>query len=195
MSSSRLHSFARLGELVHAREAPTVVAVDGRSASGKSTFAATLATAINAPVVHSDDVAWHHSFFEWWPLLVEHVIVPFRSGSRVEWTPPAWVEHGRTGSIVVAPGPVLIVEGVGTTRRELAPHIDVPIWVETSVDVAETRGSERDGPEGRDFWFEWQASERPFLESDRPWKRAELVVDGAPTVAHDRQTHFVALNP
>lgn len=44
---------------------PIVVAVDGRGASGKSTLAEQLHRAVPAStVVHTDDVAWHHSFFD-----------------------------------------------------------------------------------------------------------------------------------
>jgi len=59
--------------------------------------------------------------------------------------------------------------------------------------LAERRGLERDGPSERDFWFEWQASERPLLTADKPWERAKLVVDGAPTLEHDPATQYVAL--
>jgi hypothetical protein len=65
--------------------------------------------------------------------------------------------------------------------------------VETHPDTAETRGLERDGPDGRSFWFEWQASEKPFLERDQPWDRAKLIVDGAPTLEHDPETQCVTI--
>ncbi len=88
---------------------------------------------------------------------------------------------------------ILILEGVSATRLELSQQIDLPIWVETDLQIAEIRGLERDGPDGRDFWFEWQASERPFLERDKPWDRAKLIVDGAPTLEHDPNTEFVTI--
>ena len=37
-----------------------LVLVDGRSGSGKSTFAERLARLLDGAVVHSDDIAWHH---------------------------------------------------------------------------------------------------------------------------------------
>lgn len=171
-----------------------VVVVDGNSASGKTTFAARLAGVLGAPLVHTDDVAWHHSFFDWWPLLIAHVLEPFRNGQTINWTPAAWMARGRTGSILVPFAPVLIVEGVSASRRELMDLIDVAIWMDIDPRLAEQRGLERDGPEGRAFWFEWQAAEDVFLDKDRPWERAKLVVDGAPTIEHDPATHYVALS-
>lgn len=193
MPSARVRTFAELATQLQALVSPIIVGVDGRSASGKTTFATRLAEHLQAPIVHSDDVAWHHSFFDWWPLMLERIIQPFRAGQAVDWTPEAWTAKGRAGSIQVPVANVLVLEGVSVTRRELSAWIDVPIWLEVDPTVAEVRGLERDGPEGRDFWFEWDASERPFLERDRPWDRAKLIVDGAPTLVHDPGTEFVVL--
>jgi hypothetical protein len=45
---------------------PWILAVDGRSGSGKSTVAALLhRSVVGSAIVHTDDVAWHHSFFGW----------------------------------------------------------------------------------------------------------------------------------
>ena len=193
MTSPRVQTFAHLAQEIRTLEVPTIVAVDGRSASGKTTFAAMLARALNAPIVHTDDVAWHHSFFDWWPLMLKQVIEPFRAGRVIDWKPEAWIVQGREGSIQVPQSSILILEGVSATRRELSTKIDLPIWVETDLQVAETRGLERDGPDGHDFWFEWQASERPFLEHDKPWDRAKLIVDGAPVLEHNPETQFVTI--
>lgn len=91
------------------------------------------------------------------------------------------------------PAPVLVVDGVSSTRRELRDWLDYTIWIETDAQLAETRGLERDGPDGYDFWFEWQRSEQPFFAEDQPWTRASLIVNGAPNIAHDADTEFVAM--
>jgi hypothetical protein len=55
-----------------------VLAVDGRSSSGKTTLAARLQDAVtSSAVVHTDDIAWWHSRFGWADLLIEGVLVPF----------------------------------------------------------------------------------------------------------------------
>ena len=193
MSAPNVQSFVGLVEKIRTLETPTVVAVDGRSASGKTTFAKRLSSVLNAPLVHTDDVAWHHSFFDWWPLTLEHILEPFYADRAIDWTPEAWTARGREGSIQVPQSSTMMLEGVGATRRELIDWVTLPIWVETHPDIAEARGLERDGPDGLDFWFEWQAVENPFLEQDRPWDRAKLVVDGASNLEHDPETQFVTL--
>ena len=159
-----------------------VVSVDGRSASGKTTFADGVAGAVaRSVVVHTDDVAWHHSFFGWTDLLVEGVLEPFRAGQNVSYRPPAWDERGRSGSIEVpADASWLIIEGVGSARSELTGHLDAAVWVQSDFDIARTRGIERDGGDqaAEDFWDEWMAAELPFLAEHRPWDRADLIVNG-----------------
>jgi uridine kinase len=193
MSAHHIQTFSELAQQIRRLQTPSVIAIDGRSASGKTTFANRLSSELNAPVLHSDDLAWHHSFFDWWPLMLEQIIVPFRAGRAIDWKPEAWIEKNREGSIVVPQSSILILEGVSVTRQELSEHVDLPIWIETDPNTAETRGLERDGLDGRDFWFEWQASEKPFLEADRPWTRAKLIVDGAPNLEHDPNTEFVTI--
>jgi hypothetical protein len=52
-----------------------VLAIDGRSSSGKSSLARRLQEAIpGATTVHTDDVAWWHSCFDWAELLTERVL-------------------------------------------------------------------------------------------------------------------------
>lgn len=45
---------------------PPVLAIDGRSSSGKTTLSQRLSDATDgAEVVHTDDIAWWHSRFDW----------------------------------------------------------------------------------------------------------------------------------
>jgi len=79
------------------RTAPLLVGIDGRSRSGKSTLAALIARCIQGVVVvHTDDVAWHHSFFGWSDVLIEGVLRPLRrDGLPLSYTPQPWIERGR----------------------------------------------------------------------------------------------------
>lgn len=164
---------------------PAVVAVDGRSASGKSTLASQLQAKLpDAVVVHTDDVAWYQSFFGWDQLLVEGVLEPAQAGLAVSFRPPAWDERHRPGAITVPQRTRwLLVEGVGASRRSLAAHVDAAIWVASDAVVARARGIERDGgPQREWFWDEWAAQEEPFLAAERPWDHADLVTCGTPDV-------------
>ena len=163
-----------------------LVLVDGRSGSGKSTFAERLARLVDGAVVHSDDIAWHHDPIHWEDALVEGVIAPWRRGEAVYFRPPGWVVQGRPGAVEVPQRPVLIVEGVGAGRSGLAARAELVVWVQSDRDEARRRGLQRDVELGRTakeaeaFWDEWMRAEEPFLAADRPWSRAPLVVNGTP---------------
>ncbi len=178
-----------------AGQAPLVIAVDGRSAAGKSTFATRMAQVVEGvAIVHTDDIAWHHSFFGWADLVRNGVLEPARQGEKVAYRPPAWVERGRPGALEVSAGcQAVVMEGVGAGRRELADLVDALVWMQSDAADARTRGLARDGGDVA-FWDEWEAEEVPFLDQHRPWKRADLVVAGSPVLDHDPD-HEVVVAP
>lgn len=182
----------------HPADRPPIVAVDGRSGSGKTAAAARLATAgPHAAIVHTDDLSWNHAFFAWSDLL-ENILREVRAGHPVQYRPPAWDRHKRPGAIEVDAGcQLVLIEGVGAARREVADLIDVVVWVQADFEEAERRGIARDGGHAAAvaFWREWMAEETPFLARDRPWERADLVINGTPAMAYDATTELVVAVP
>jgi hypothetical protein len=181
---------ARLTGTANPPRSAVVLAVDGRSGAGKTTVTTGLTLAApDVEVVHIDHVAWHHSFFDWAPLLVTGILEPLRAGERVDYRPPGWDKWGRPGSIKLSAHPSLvIIEGVGVGRVSLASWFDGLLWVSADRDQARERGiardMARDQTEGTDetasFWAQFLAQEDPFLDREKPWRRASVIVDGTP---------------
>ncbi|GAA0913175.1 hypothetical protein GCM10009557_87000 [Virgisporangium ochraceum] len=161
---------------------PSLLAVDGSSGSGKTTLAPRLADAVpGTTVVHTDDIAWWHSVFDWVDLIVDGVLEPVRRGAAVSYRPPKWDERGRAGAVVVPAGQrLLIVEGVGAGRRELTDDLDGGVWVETPRAARDRRDEARmaAGEVSRETYESWMAEEEPFVAEQRAWERAFAVVDG-----------------
>jgi uridine kinase len=182
-----------VGDTAHFR--PWILAVDGRSGSGKSTTADLLHRSVpDSMVVHTDDIAWHHSFFDWSDLLIEGVLKPLQGGKDVHYQPPGWRTNGRPGAIEIpASLNLVIVEGVGASRTEVMPWIDCSIWIQSDLDEAERRGLAREGSteEARNFWHEWMSQEFEFLRRQRPWERATAIVNGTPTQQYDPDSQVV----
>ena len=173
--------------------------MDGRSSSGKTSLIRRLASRISgAATVHTDDVAWFESAFDWTELLVAGVLGPVRRGDAVHFRPPAWDERNRAGAIEVPAGiELLLVEGVGSGRRALAPHLDALIYVQSDADVTRERDDARisAGEITPEDYARWMAEEHPFMAAERPWERAIAIVRGSPEVPHEADDEVVLGGP
>ena len=188
---------------------PVIVAIDGRSNSGKTSLAARIGDAVpGSTVIHTDDIAWEHSRFGWADLLIDGILEPAQRGEAVSYRPPRWVEHDRTGSLVVPAGcPLLIIEGDGAGRREVTHLIDALVWVQSDEREAERRRLARDlNPDALDTANKalgrsapdhagWMAEEVPFNAAQRTWERADVIVCGTPEVPCDPSTEVVVAPP
>lgn len=166
---------ARLG-------AVRLVAVDGPSGSGKSTFADGLVARLRASgaiagLVRTDDFATWEEPVQWWPRLVEGVLVPLGRGEaggyrRVEWPrgrpePGAWV--------TVEVPDVLVLEGVSAARRSVSRWASLVVWVEEEdAQRRLERAVVRDGVESRPELVRWQEFERRWFAADDPRSRADF---------------------
>ena len=186
-----------------------VLAVDGRSSNGKTTVAARISEMVpGSVVIHTDDIAFAHSRFGWAGLLIDGILVPAYQGRAVSYRPPRWDEHGREGSIEVPAGcPLVIIEGDGAGRREVAHLIDTLIWVQADEREAGRRAAARlanpptgdlanKDPDGVPFDEDgWMAEEIPFNAAQRTWERADIIVCGTPEIPHDPSTEIVIAPP
>ncbi|OAT66228.1 aminodeoxychorismate synthase [Mycobacteroides immunogenum] len=164
-----------------------VVAIDGRGAAGKSTFAGRLHTALtgsvsSALVLHTDDFASWDTFFGWWPRLEEQVLAPWARGKDARYRRYNW-ETREFGPWEHQPPPaVLLLEGVGAGRATGADLLSMLIWVQTEQPTRRRRAEARDGEELREFWQLWVDAEEAHFRLDPTAGRADIVVDGDPAV-------------
>jgi uridine kinase len=181
-------SLTDLGDLIlkHSSNRPLVILVDGRSAGGKTTVARKLAATLNAALLSTDDFAWWHSFFDWPEMLINEGLEPLKAGQPLDFTPPAWTEHGRDGSITAAPADVIVIEGVGAGQQDMRAAADVVVWVQADAELARERGLARDLLERPDpeenlrFWNEWMTAENAFQAIQQTWAVADFVILGTP---------------
>ena len=173
-----------------------VVAVDGPGGAGKSLFAARLARALgDAAVIHTDDFASWENPHNWWPRLEEQVLGPLERGEAVRYQRYDWNRHELGEWHDVPVSDVVIVEGVSSSRSDVKDRLTMAIWIESPREVRLARGLERDGEAMRLAWDKWMAEEDAFFERDGTRERADVIVDGAPTLSHDPDVEFVTHVP
>jgi uridine kinase len=156
-----------------------IVAIDGLGGSGKSSFARHLARPLgDIQIVQTDDFATWDNPIDWWPELLERVLVPLSRGESVRYERSHW-GRDRDGEFVeVEPTEFLILEGVTASREAFAPYLTYSIWVDTPAELRLRRGLDRDGPDALEQWQAWMSEEDRYLERERPDDRADLVIEG-----------------
>jgi uridine kinase len=174
---------------------PRLVAVDGPGGAGKSVFAVRLAAALgDAPIVHTDDFATGEPGDEWWPRLQAQVLDPLLRGDPARFQRYDWHRRMLAEWQEVPPSPAIVIEGVTSARREVAPAVTMAVWVHAPRTVRLQRGLERDGQATAERWNRWMAEEDAHFRSDETIPRCEILADGAPTVPHDPGSEFVRLD-
>jgi len=183
---------------VAARDAPhgiRIIGIDGPSGSGKSTLAARLARLSGASVIETDDFVSWNDFAGWWPRFDREVLDRLMAGHAARYRVRDWAndEFGTAlnGYKTVPWAPLVIVEGVTCTRAEATTRLAYRIWVEAPAELRLDRGVRRDGPSHRLLWEAWMREEAEFFTKDGTRHRADLVVEGAPSVAHDPEREVV----
>ncbi|MET8041222.1 hypothetical protein ABZU25_10170 [Micromonospora sp. NPDC005215] len=179
-----------------------LVAVDGPSGAGKSRFAARLADALAAllggdrpPVVHTDDLldGWGDQV-TFWPRLDEGVLAPQRAGKPGAYRRYSWVRRRFLARPVPVPvAPVLVVEGVSAARAVVRPELTLAVFVTAPASLRLARAVARDGSEILPELRRWHAGERAHFAADDTAARADLLVDGAPTLPYDADRYYVRI--
>ncbi|MCR1781428.1 4-amino-4-deoxy-L-arabinose transferase [Nocardioides carbamazepini] len=154
-----------------------LVCVDGLAGSGKTTLARGLAALAPEAVVLGTD-----EMLEGWPGLpglgasVEALLRPLAAGGPGRWRRWDWYADGWAETRTLEPGPLLVLEGVGSAAAAYDDLVTLLVWVEADRDVRLARWLERDGESMRPHWDSWLADEEALHAREGTRARADLVV-------------------
>ncbi len=199
-----VHSSAALVEsvrqFVHSRGRPILVAVDGRSGTGKSTVAMLLAETLDAVVVPGDDFfAAEVTAAGWdarspkerardaidWRRLRREALEPLLGGAAAAWRPFDFARGPRpdesyamcTDVTRLAPNPIIILDGAYAARPELSDLVSLSILIESPAVVRRKRLVEREEPRFLEEWLRrWDAAEAHYFTQVRPPSSFDIVV-------------------
>jgi uridine kinase len=192
-----IHSVQELVAEIRARargRGVFVVALDGRSGTGKSTVAASLGRALGAAAVDCDDFYVGGTDADWaartpaeradeaidWRRVRAEVVEPLRAGRTATWVPYDW-DEGRgppTHAITMPPAPTVVLDGAYTARPELADVVDLAVLLELDDDaMRHERVRAREGEELTDSWYAvWDAAQDHYFANVRPRESFAIVL-------------------
>ena len=180
-----------------------VVAVDGHSAAGKSTFASELVGRLGAARIPGDDfyramdpdaraalnAQQGAALYDDWERMLNEAVTPLRHSQPARYRPYDWSRNRlseRTHTI--RPASVVVVEGLFVSRPELDHVIDTHVLVAAEPSIRHQRQIDRANAT-QDWLDRWDAAERWYFEHVRHvdsfdlwrWMRMALGTTGVVT--------------
>jgi uridine kinase len=194
-SEQRTGLMVRIAQLVtSSNEGRVVIAIDGRTASGKTTFADELAGTLNGigSVVfraslddfknpwrdrhlydrESGDGYYRNAFN------IERIrtdlVGGFRAGLTMLCSIDPLTQTDHSSELVTVPAhAILIVDGVFGLRPDLRDLWNLGVWLDTKPETSERRARARDG----DMLERYRLSEQLYITEAEPQKVADIVID------------------
>jgi len=178
------------------RKNPILIALDGRSGTGKSTIAQVIASRVESVIVVSDDFYSGGNDDGWsgvsvkkkvarvidWQRMRAHVLEPLLAQRPASWYPldftpgVGWVGW-KDEAITLEPASVIIVDGVYSARPELADLVDLVILVEADDEASRKRLIMREGQSFMDRWHAiWDVAEDYYFDSVCPRSSFAMIV-------------------
>lgn len=176
------------------KQSTLLVGIDGCGGSGKSTFAKELEKlSSEITIIHMDDFYLPSTQrkkgnsvekpvgadFDW-QRLKRQVLEPLVNNKESKYQLYDWPSDKLGNWNKVSTGGIVIIEGVYSIRKELEAFYDFKIFIDCPYNIRLKRGIERDGEAARDMWEKnWMVAENKYMEKQKPFDRADLVVDGS----------------
>lgn len=170
------------------RPGPALLAIDGRCAAGKTTFAGKLAAEWGASLFHMDDfylqpaqrteerLAEPGGNVDRERFLAE-VLLPLRKGQTVEYRRFDCVAFTFEPTRLVVPGKIAIVEGSYSCHPALRGFYDLRIFLDIDPAVQQERILRRNGPDGLErFNRLWIPMEESYFRECRVRECCDAVV-------------------
>ena len=173
-----------------ARQKRVIVALDGMSCSGKSTFAAQLAEKFSGSVVHMDDFFLPRDrFTEEMQALPggnmdrerfrAEVLSPLAAGGDFAYSPFSCEAQTLLPEQVPVAGPLVIVEGAYALLPAWGKYWDLALFLLVSMEEQQGRLLLRNGAKGMvPFLTRWIPREESYFATCHVRTRCDAVVDG-----------------
>lgn len=169
-----LHLFSQIDKRL--KDGPTVLAIEGGSASGKTTLASMLKRIYGCTVFHMDDffLRPEQRTAERYAEVggnvdrerfLEEVLLPLSKGERVNYRRFDCSTQRLGEYIAVAPQKLTVIEGAYSMHPDLAPYYDLSIFLDITEECRRERILKRNSPQFAQMFFnKWIPLERVYFE-------------------------------
>ena len=175
------------------RPGPILVALDGRSAAGKSTLAAVVAPLVGAIVIDGDDFYSGGSAGMWDTMSAAEkanhcmdwrrqrpVLEKLARGEAAHWHPYDWETNDGSLAetpVICEPAPVIILDGAYSARPELADLFDLRVLLDAPAEQRRAQLIRREGEGFREEWnARWDEAEQWYFATVMPSESFDLVI-------------------
>ncbi|MBQ5740041.1 MAG: hypothetical protein IIV78_06485 [Oscillospiraceae bacterium] len=164
------------------------LAVEGGSASGKSTLGALLEEVYGCTIFHTDDF-----FLQLWQRTPERfaevggnldrerflseVLLPLSRGEAIDYRRFDCATMQILPAVRVEPKRLTVIEGAYSMHPELAPYYDFSVFLDVDATTQRTRIQKRNAPAMAERFFnEWIPLETVYFEKTAAKERCDLVI-------------------
>ena len=169
----------------------TLLAIDGHSAAGKSSFAHALQQSrSDITIIHTDDfyrpmaedirarldAAGGYDQYYDWQRLETQVLRPLHSNAAARYQRYDWATNALGEWCEVPPEGIVVVEGCYSVRPELRSYYQLILLVTTSEEERSQRQLQR--ADEAAWVARWNAAERYYMEHHQPHTYADIIVSG-----------------
>jgi para-aminobenzoate synthetase len=199
-TDDRMKAISEIRRLQSSRPGPIVVAIDGGSGAGKSTFASWVADKANAVLIPIDDffaadvpdnqwddlkIADRLNYVFDWQRVRDCAIKPLLAGEPARWYAfdfesdlrPNGTYGMKADPKEREPADVILLEGAYSACPFLSDLVDLAILVDVPLDERRARLAAREDKEFLNRWHKmWDAVEEYYFTQVRPRASFDLVV-------------------
>ena len=190
IASDYVPYLALLATIDHAlAQGPLTLAIEGGSASGKSTLGDLLATLYGCTVFHMDDFFLRPEQRTPERLaelggnvdrerFLSEVLAPLQAGGPVTYCPFDCSTGTLAPPVTVTPSRLTVIEGAYSMHPDLAPHYDLSVFLDVTPDLQKKRIQTRNTPDMAERFFnEWIPLEHRYFEGLNVKARCDMVIE------------------
>lgn len=171
------------------KDGGAVVAVEGGSASGKTTLAETLRSLYDSTILHMDDFFLRpeqrtkERYAEIGGNIdrerfLDEVLIPLRKKQTINYKRFNCTTMTIEPALKIVPQRLTVIEGAYSMHPELAPYYDFSVFLDISPDLQKKRIEKRNSPQMAErFYNEWIPLEKAYFSQMNVKDRCDISIE------------------